>query len=432
MKIIHISDLHVTEGPRLSDQRHALEGIVTDALAAEPHLWLVAGDLFGRTVPHRSTPQEREVLYPQIVRMAQQAPVVVIYGNHDQHPDLESLSHLGGDWPIHVVRRSEVLHIPTAGGMAHIYTIPYPTKKWLYVGPEAPLSAPEAQATVEAMLGQLLTGWGIAIRERRATHPTDVHLFLGHVQVRGSSVSGGEVLAGQEIELTRQQLDDLPIDYGALGHLHLRQEPANRCWYPGSPWRNDFGETDPKGWHLVEVVNGPGPLSTPRTCTADDHAVYLATGGRLGCYVERRLSACREFITLDYRWAAGADVEPCWRLRPPKAQLDRVAATKAEVRMRLVVPEQWVGGCPWDVEVEMVKTLGAVRIQEEKKIEPTIRVRSPEVAAAISDADKVTAFWGTLATMPTASERESALECLEELRSCEDEAIAARTQEVTC
>jgi len=51
MRVAHVSDLHITSGPRLDDQRACLDAILADAARAEPDLWLVTGDLWGTTVP---------------------------------------------------------------------------------------------------------------------------------------------------------------------------------------------------------------------------------------------------------------------------------------------------------------------------------------------------------------------------------------------
>lgn len=425
MRIAHLGDLHVTEGPRLADQQETLGSIVDDVLAANPDLVLLAGDFYGHTVPHRSTPAERAVLFPAIVRLARRCPVVVIYGNHDHDPDLDALASLDGEWPVYVVKRAEVLTVPTARGeLAHVYALPYPTKARLLAGEDAPRGLAEAQAAVQEKLGLILNLWGARIRRRRVSHPADVHLLLAHVQVSGSATSGGEVLAGQEIELTRNQLDGVPVDYGALGHLHMRQEPAPRCWYPGSPWRNDHSERDAKGWHLVETNAHPNAV---RDGSHGAATWYTAVPGeRLPVTVRHVASACRDFVTLDYRWAADhEDGAPRWIRRPSEVEL--ATCKRAEVRARLVVPEQWIAGCPWADELARITAAGAVRISEERKIEPVVRVRAPSVAAAVSEADKLDAYWSTLGAPPDALEQAAAREILARLTSADDEEIASET-----
>lgn len=72
-----------------------------------------------------------------------------------------------------------------------------------------------------------------------------------------------------------------------------------------------------------------------------------------------------------------------------------------------------------------VRAAGAWRIVEERKTEPTLRVRAPAVAAAVSDDERLRAYWDVVASPPSESEQASALACLAELVACDDETIAA-------
>lgn len=421
MKIAHLSDLHITEGPRLDDQRATLAHILGNLGEQRPALILITGDIYGRTVPHRSTPAERAVFFPFVRALSKLAPVVILYGNHDYEGDLEPLETVGARHPVRVVSRAERFVVNTPAGPAWLYCLPYPTKRWILAGGDAPRGLAEQQAEVEARLGALLQTWGQAIRAKRAGADDDgegeedaiaaPHILLAHVQVGGSLTSGGEVLAGQEIEIGAAQLSELPIDYAALGHLHLRQSPALRSWYPGSPWRNDFGELDAKGYHLVTL------------------GTALGADGRLPLAVEHVRTPCRNFLTLTYRWAADSDDgAPRWVTRPTEAEIAK--AKGAEVRMRLTVPEQWIAGCPWVEEQARVAAAGAHRVKVERVIEPRLRVRAPKVAAAHSLADKLRAYWGTLATPPDPAEQAAALLGLDELQTRDDAQIAADTRDL--
>jgi len=145
--------------------------------------------------------------------------------------------------------------------------------------------------------------------------------------------------------------------------------------------------------------------------------------------VEHVRTPCRTFLTLTYRWAADSDDgAPRWVTRPTDGEI--VKAKGAEVRMRLTVPEQWIAGCPWVEEQARVAAAGAHRVKVERVIEPRLRVRAPKVAAAHSLADKLRAYWGTLATPPDPAEQAAALLGLDELQTRDDAQIAADTRDL--
>lgn len=420
MLLLHFSDLHVTDDHRLDDQARILGEIVDAGIAAGVQAWLLTGDVYGRTVPHRSAPAERAVVYPVIRRMCEVAPVVVTTGNHDYPGDLDTLRELGGawGWPVHVVDRAQVVELRIPGGeVVDVFALPYPTKRWL-IPDAARLGVEELRVEVGRKLALLLSLWKARItrehdRAWKESRAPRVSIFAGHVLVTGSRTAGSEVLAGQEIELGRDDLAGLGCDYVALGHVHARQELAPGVWYAGSPWLTDFGDHGRKGFHLVKV------------------------GGRRIPAVEFVPTSHRELVTLDYRWDLARDGEGsgAW-YRSGLAELEAELGTDgrsarsvlrdAEVRMRLVVPGQWAAGCPWDAEIERVKEL-AWRVVVERKVEPVLRVRAPDVAAATTPEEKLPAYWRTLATPPTKDEQGAALAALAELRTDDDDEIAAAT-----
>lgn len=386
MKIAHLSDLHIG-GSRIDDHAATLRAVIDAALEESPDLWLVTGDLYGRTVPHLPTPAEREVLEPQIVRMAAVAPVVILQGNHDHAQALERAKDLAGRWPISVSTKAEILNIRSPGGPVIVYCLPYPTKRWLLEGEEA-AGREASQESLNLRLDVLLGLWRTKIARQRQGGSA-VQILAAHLQVAGSTYSGGEVLATAEIEITKKAVADLGVDYGAFGHLHANQEIALRCWYVGSLWRNDFSERDAKGWHLVEVEKG-------------------------GTRIKFVPSPCRDFVTLDWRWGADRTTgEPRWIERPP--MLERIYLEGAEVRCRLVVPDSLALSVPWEDELAIVRSRGAYRLQVERTIEPTVRARVPELARATTNAERLRLYWSHLESPPELVEQAEALRLLEDL-----------------
>lgn len=431
MRIAHLSDLHITEGPHLDDHRETLSRIVQAALACNPHLWLLTGDFYGRTVPHRSTPRERAVLYPLVRQMAETGPVVVLYGNHDFDPDLDSMALLGGRWPVYVVKVAESFRVVTPAGPARLWAIPYPAKKWLLAGEEKAPGVLQGQATAASKLSMLLSLWTARIQAARVATRRDgfcePHIFTAHAQVCGGRTSGGEVLAGQEIEIGQADLAMMGVDYGALGHLHLRQEPALRCWYPGSPWMNDHGEAkDIKGWHLVDIDTGDGidpePMDGEEPMAWDGVDYEGLQDGRARVRVLLMGSSCRRFLTLDWSWGMGDDGRPRWLVEPAAGEWEH-QVPGAIVRARIEIAQDCAAACPWEQVEQAIRALDPYRLTIERRQVGRLRVRAPTVAKATSIDDKLQALWSLQEPAPSAVEQEQALRLLQRLRTEDDQSI---------
>lgn len=433
MRLGHVTDLHLTDGPNLADQEARLDEIAGELERAKVQATFLTGDFYGHAVPHRSTPRERAVLFPFVARLANLGPVVVVYGNHDYPADLEPLEELGGEFghPVRVIARAEALELPVRGGRnVRVLAMPYPSKRWLLAG-ESVRGVDETRLAVQAKLRLLLGLWRSKVARWRASSPADPVVFLGHATVTGCKVSGGEVLAGAEIELSRHDLLDLGVDYVGLGHIHLRQALAARVWYPGSAWRNSFGEVEAKAFHVLDLAE-PGrhavewrdDIGNPKGL---DTVRYPPTETLLGLAISPIHVDTRPRVTLDYRWAQTGEAEDApvgWTERP---NLDELDLRRALVRVRLVVPQQWASSVPWDEEELALRALGLHRLRVDRVVEPILRVRAPEVAREETIQGKLAAYWTSLGTELDDTERAAALEVLDELQGNPDEEITADT-----
>lgn len=420
MKVLHLSDLHVTAGHRLEDQRTTLHNLVTRALAAQPDLVLLTGDLYGKAVPHDPSAHERGVLEPELVRLAERCPIVVVPGNHDHAPSLARLPDLGGLWPITVPTAAGVVEVHTPAGPCDVYVVPYPWKRHLVaaLGDEAPREPEAIRTMIGVYLERLLAGWAGRIVRKRQADPTRPHLLAAHVAVKGGTTAGGEVLGDREIELSMAALDALPVDYGALGHLHLRQHVAGRCYYPGSPWRTDHGEGEPrKVQHLV--VLGEGSVA-PAQLAGDPMApVERLPGQGMPGLVIGLDTRCRTFRTLVWRWAAPSDgAAAAWVTRPSDELL--AGCRGCEVRAQVTRTDQVAVGFPWAAELTRLEAAGVHYVLEEHAIEANHRVRAPQVATATTTADKVRGYWTAIADTPGDDEQAAAFEALAELQEHAD------------
>lgn len=402
MRIAHLTDLHVTEGPDLDDQAVYLRKITTDLLAARPHLVLLTGDYYGHTVPHKPSPRERAVLEPFLVEWADICPVAVLEGNHDHGEALGLVRLLGGALPIRVVQSAERFEVFTTAGPVTIYALPYPTKRHL-VAHLGAVGAQESGAVLAEMVQTILKGWAARMERERRKNPNARIVCAMHTTITGSSFGGTEVHHSQEVEIPQGLLLGMDVDYGALGHIHQRQQLAPGWWYAGNPWPVDFGERDDKGWHLVEIgAHAEGARVT-----------FMPTGAR-------------RWITLEYRWATDEGTGAGrWMHLPALADLAAIPGNV--VRMRLSVPDHAVAGCPWDEEVARIEAMQPHRLKIIKSIEPTQRVRAPELMAGTTTlAQKMQAVWSTQATPPGEREQKETLDVLHELETMPDEVLEAQ------
>jgi exonuclease SbcC len=350
VRIGHTGDLHVSRGPRFELARECLNFIVTYGnTKAEVDVWLVGGDLTGTTVPHKSEPEERNLVAQTLQAMAGHAPVIVAEGNHDFPGDLAIYAKLRAEHPIHVVTKPEirVLHLPAGGVM--VFVLPYPTKRWGNV---------TEKGGVEAALRDLLNYWrGVAAEARSDGFAT---VLLAHVAIGGCLVGGGEVLIGREVELAPHDLDELGVDCVLLSHIHKQQQIARVAWYAGSPWANNFGEPDPKGFLLADVESGQPPVVTVVPTPA------------------------RRMVTIDVAWVPRTGPLGGFRGVDGKVSVESLAVQDAEVRIRVTLDEENAATCPLDELDAMATAAGAYRVVVERHIRPRVRSRLEALPAPAS------------------------------------------------
>jgi exonuclease SbcD len=374
----HISDLHLTEGPRFDQTLACLRYCVSDGIDHGVQLWLLAGDFSGVTVPHRMSISERISLAREVIQpAANHAPVVMIEGNHDYVGDLAIFGRLEARHRIYVVTHPEALEV--AG--ARVFALPYPSKRWLLADEDVAAAGVLAQKRiVEGDLRSILRAWRLDIEESNVPC-----VFVGHLNVGGSKLAGGEVLIGREVEFAPHDLDELGADYCALGHIHLHQQVGARAWYSGSPDRSHFGETDRKGYVIVEVRHGRDPI------------------------VARRETPARRFITITSSWA------PDTGWSHDAAALEDVG--EAEVRVSYSVAEEHLAVCPWQALADQIKARGALDVKPDRRIVPKVKIRSEAILRATTPEESLEAYWDSLAKSgPGREQRDRCLEKYAELR----------------
>jgi DNA repair exonuclease SbcCD nuclease subunit len=364
MRIAHLGDLHLSEGPRFDMTLSCLQFALEASIAADVDVFLVGGDLAGTTVPHRATVREEQALADLFIAMADHAPVIICRGNHCGD-DIGIYHRLVGRHSIAVAQQPAIITVNRDHLNAfRIYVMPFPQKRWL-LAQSIQGTIEEQNVAYENGLRDILASWRVDAAEARERGEYTAGLM--HLTVAGSKIGGGEVLLpGVEISLAPHDLDELGFDVVCLSHIHLFQKVASRAWYAGSPSAQNFGEPDEKGFLLIDV---PHPGDEPQ--------------------VTRVLTPSRGMVTVEGVWddhlalvvfGSGKDTQG------------------AEVRLRVAVPEEHavLGDGQAEMERERLISQGAYSVKVERRVIPRERVRSEAMTLAVTLEDQARAFWESL------------------------------------
>lgn len=349
-KIAHFGDLHLDKNNRFDDTLACFDRGIDDAISKSVDLFAIAGDVFER----KSLPAERNHFSERVIKMANQAPVVIVQGNHDVPGDLDIFADLRGEYAIEVSTQPETLNL----GEMLIHTLPYPRKAEL-VKDTKRMSIQETNEQVRENLIAMLES------QKRAGVLADINILIGHINIKGSQASTGQTMIGNEIELSAQDLAAAGANAYLLGHIHKHQEIAvpevSKGAYCGSISRMNYGEQEEKGYLLWTIENGK----------AD--------------YEFRNVQA-RAMLIVDREWGRFDDDSHGWIANHVPAD-----CSGADVRVRYSILEDMKS------EVDEAKIKEEFSKAHELKIErvliPRTRIRSEEIAKAKTVEEKLEAYW---------------------------------------
>ncbi|MFN3653339.1 MAG: exonuclease SbcCD subunit D [Armatimonadota bacterium] len=286
IRVLHIGDVHLGVelygrplpekgyGTRTADFLGALDRAL--ALAEEADLILFPGDIYKNCDPNPTIQRE---FASRIRKVARRVPVAIIPGNHDipnafaraSSIDIFHVLELEG---VYVMRRPEVVPIPTARGEVLVAGLPFMPRSRLVATDDAKgKTIPEV---VGMMREKLIEQIGVlaedveAERVRRGAATPAV--LMAHYTIAGAEFGGygrGAQLA-PELDLPLGAVRNPVFDYVALAHIHQFQTiPKNDfdgqppVIYPGSIERVDFGEEhEDKVAVLAELARGKATWKT--------------------------------------------------------------------------------------------------------------------------------------------------------------------------
>jgi len=355
MKISHCGDIHLEDDRYFDDTAQCLEWFVEDSIRANTNVFVVDGDL----TTYKATIKERNLWVDALVRMANQAAVVLVAGNHgaELEGDLYVYARARGKHPIYLCIEPGFIEL----GEAAVAVFPYPRKA--------------VMAGNEDSLGETFARQLDEFNQRFQQRPGSYKLFFGHFGVAGARVSSGQPLVGRCAEYPLDPLGSLKAQYVGLSHIHLRQELAPRIWYAGSLSRCDYSEVEDKGYNLVTLH---APDLRPDLSDLD---------------IEFRMSPTRRMIELHAVYENG-------ELRLPD-NLDPLTLKDSRVKVVVTVPNGPDHLLNRDQQENFREKLLAANPAELKvKIEhdAELPAEPAPIAAARSAEEKLRAYWAMKGT----------------------------------
>jgi exonuclease SbcD len=382
VKVALLSDLHTNLRSRREEARRVLGAIPDNLRERGIELIQLGGDL------HEEPPsaEEEDWTARWLRELAEIAPVVGVTGNHDigcaAVPRLR-LPCSEGRAPRHPIVIADAPRVVYAAGCA-IALLPWPrTAHLLAALPEA---GPDQrhEAGIAALRAVLL-----GLRNELEQHDGP-RILVAHAHVRGARM-GAHAPATVAFNLGLEDLALVGADLVHLGHLHEFQAWS---WsvdgrevpilYPGSPFANTWGETERKGYVVVdfdqEVCGCPHGYARGG-CGACDNR------GAIGWDFVPTMAT--PLVHLEYDWQ-GAEHGLAGELVP----YSTTSVAGAEVRLRYTVRGDYREAAARAAEELRGRLLaeGALRVELDPVIQPTVRARAPEITSAPDVPEKL-ALW---------------------------------------
>jgi len=371
MKIAFVADSHFDESGRFGECIRLHNWIAEDAAARGCGALLHGGDLYER----RSTPREREAVAAWVEALYNAGlPLLAVRGNHDAPGDVHYLRHLTPEPDVYEL---PAVNTWTVAGVT-IACLPWPSRAGILAQAQ---SREDGEQTIQEAMRSVLLGLGSEARE--AGNPV---LFLGHVMVRDSRTSTGQPLVGCDLEVGLEDLALVGADAYLLGHIHLHQHweiNGAPCIYPGSPRRTAFGESEAKGYVVLDVEPGQPVrwefVEAPATPMVDVQGKWETDYANLSGGPVIPFLALNDSYHCEPSNLAGAEVRLRYHVEAAHRESAKVEA--AEVAASYLAA-------------------GAVSVKVEEQVTATARARAPEVAMAPTVPEKLRALWANQGRVP--------------------------------
>lgn len=257
MKIIHTGDWHIgkqVNGFHMTeDQAFIMEQVFEIIEQEKPEAFVIAGDLYDRSVPPIEAVELLDRALNKIVKDLK-TPVIALAGNHDGNERLEFGSELLTGSGLHmgglVKKKCKKVVLEDVHGPVNFYLIPYAQPAVV----RELFEDPAIRTHDDAM--RVLTA---SIQEEMNKNERNVAIAHGYITYRNDAAKEECGLDFSDSEIGGLDLINAahfePFNYTALGHLHSPQKVgSDKIRYSGSLLKYSFSEVNQKkGLTIIEL-----------------------------------------------------------------------------------------------------------------------------------------------------------------------------------
>lgn len=181
------------------------------------------------------------------------APMYIVEGTktHDIPGSIDTLGHLsfGRIDPSYITITCYDWPQSFKTQFGHLSILPAPTKSFLARDPSG--TQEEINVAIQDKLRDILKGFAAS-----AADSPKPHILLSHITVTGSETSTGQTMLGGDIQVSVADLELANADIVLLGHIHKCQSLGRNIYYAGSPYHQNFGELEDKGFLIITFEDG--------------------------------------------------------------------------------------------------------------------------------------------------------------------------------
>jgi DNA repair exonuclease SbcCD nuclease subunit len=345
------------------------------------NLIALPGDLFDR----KSTPEGRNLLRALVHDMAEVAPVVICYGNHDEPGDLDIFGEIKSKYPIKVFSSPHIFYPGLFGPDCVLHILPWFTKSsWISAHPG--MSKEDGDKAVSKLAMDYLLQSIYLAKLKPGAEESDKHILVSHLVIDGATLENHQPFKGEGVKFGQYDLMEAGFFAGIFGHIHLRQQFPDLCgpyFYNGSPAALDYGEHPEKYCSVLDT--DAGTIEWIKLDVVDRYS-------------------------MEYVWKKGEFIET--------GIYEPARIKGARVRVLLKVDEgDDIGFAKAELE-RVLMELGALEAKVEPQVQPKEAVRAADIAKADTLEQKLEAYWKATNNYPSEEDQAG---MKEKLRQLEDQ-----------